>query len=185
MAPFARRRRRPSAAEHVDGIFILGDGKTTACLHFLLEGARRDEPGLIATFHESPPRLVANAAAVGLDRAPYVNHGLIRILWHAPPELLLDAWNREVLSALEQHRPKRFVIDGVTDLQRLTAHPDRLSLSRGAHHDFSSRGATTLLSAEATTVVRAPLDLPIPTLAATVENAMLLRALSCALSHIG
>jgi circadian clock protein KaiC len=32
-----------------------------------------------------------------------------------------------------------------------------------------------LLSAEATTVVGAPLDLPIPTLAATVENAVLLR----------
>ena len=153
-----------------------GAGKTTACLHFLLDGARRDEPGLIATFHESPARLVAKAAAVGLDLAPYVNQGLIRILWHAPLELLLDAWNREVLSALDQHRPKRFVIDGLTELQRLTAYPDRLPAYLAALTTIlRSRSATTLLSAEATTVVGAPLDLPIPTLAATVENAILLR----------
>jgi circadian clock protein KaiC len=153
-----------------------GAGKTTTCLHFLIEGARRGERGLIATFHESPERLIAKASAVGLDLGACVEQGLIRILWHAPLELLLDAWNRDVLNAVESHQPRRFVIDGLTELQRLTAYPERLPAYLAALTTLlRSRSATTLLSAEATTVVGAPLDLPIPTLAATVENALLLR----------
>ena len=153
-----------------------GAGKTTTCLHFLIEGARRGERGLIATFHESPERLIAKSGAVGLDLGRYVDAGLIRILWHAPLELLLDAWNRDLLNAVQAHQPMRFVIDGLTELQRLTAYPERLPAYLAALTSLlRSRGATTLLSAEATTVVGAPLDLPIPTLAATVENALLLR----------
>lgn len=127
-------------------------------------------------FTNHPLGCFAKAAAVGVDLAPYVKQGLIRILWHAPLELLLDTWNREVLSALEQHQPRRVVIDGLTELQRLTAYPERLPAYLAALTTIlRSRSATTLLSAEATTVVGAPLDLPIPTLAATVENAILLR----------
>ena len=188
--PAAQRRRLAFGIEGLDGMLrggvmqdtttlVLGSpgaGKTTTCLHFLIDGARRGERGLIATFHESPDRLIAKASAVGLDLGSYVDSGLVRILWHAPLELLLDAWNRDLLAAVEAHQPARFVIDGLTELQRLTAYPERLPAYLAALTSLlRARGATTLLSAEATTVVGAPLDLPIPTLAATVENAILLR----------
>lgn len=153
-----------------------GAGKTTTGLHFILEGARRGQKGLIATFHEPPQRLIEKAGSIGLELGRYVDDGLVRILWHAPLELLLDAWNRDVLRAVDAHKPQRFLLDGLTELQRLTAYPERLPPYLAALATvLRSSGATALLSAEATTVIGAPLDMPIPALAATVENAILLR----------
>ena len=52
-----------------------GAGKTLTGMHFVVAGAERGEPGLIAGFHESPQRLVATAAGIGLDLGRYVDAG--------------------------------------------------------------------------------------------------------------
>jgi circadian clock protein KaiC len=57
-----------------------GSGKTTVGLHFVHAGVQQGEPGLVATFHEPPSRLLMKAAGMRLDLGPYVESGQVRIL---------------------------------------------------------------------------------------------------------
>ena len=153
-----------------------GAGKTTAGLHFIVEGARRGEHGLIVTFHETPPRLTEKAEAVGLDLGSQVEAGRVRILWRPPLEVLLDAWGSEVLRLATEHRTQRLFIDAITDVERLSLFPQRLPLYLAAFtNELRARDITTLLAAEANGVVGAGLEIPLPAVSATVENILVLR----------
>jgi circadian clock protein KaiC len=153
-----------------------GAGKTTAGLHLLVEGARRGEAGLIATFHETPPRLIAKADKLGLELGPLVEAGRVRILWRPPVEVLLDAWTHEVLATVEEHSPRRLFIEAVTDLERLAVVPDRMyGFLTALSVWVRARGITTLLSADIPAVVGGQPALPEPALSASIENAILLR----------
>ena len=153
-----------------------GAGKTTAGLHLLVEGARRGEAGLIATFHETPPRLIGKAEKLGLELGPLVEADRVRILWRPPVEVLLDAWAQELLAAIEEHRPRRLFIEALTDLERLAVVPDRIfGFLTALTAEVRARGITTLLSAEVPAVVGGPPAMPQPALSASIENAILLR----------
>jgi circadian clock protein KaiC len=153
-----------------------GAGKTTAGLHFLVEGARRGEAGLIATFHETPPRLIGKADKLGLGLGPLVEAGRIRILWRPPVEVLLDAWTQDLLATIEQHRPRRLFIEALTDLERVVVIPDRIyGFLTALTAEVRARGITTLLSAEVPAVVGGQPTLPHAALSASIENAILLR----------
>ena len=153
-----------------------GAGKTTAGLHLLVEGARRGEAGLIATFHETPPRLIGNADRLGLGLGSLVEAGRIRLLWRPPVEVLVDAWTQELLAAIDEHRPRRLLIEALTDLERVMVVPDRIyGFLTALTSEMRARGITTLLSAEIPAVVGGPPALPQPALSASIENAILLR----------
>lgn len=153
-----------------------GAGKTISGLHFVVEGARRGERGLIVSFHETPPRLIGKAEMVGLDLGRQLERGQVRILWQPPVEVLLDAWTWEVLDAVAEHRPQRLFLDGITDVMRLAYPPERLSAYLAAFsNELRARNVTTLFSAEINAVASATLDIPVPALSATAENAILLR----------
>ena len=153
-----------------------GAGKTTSGLHFIVEGARRGEPGLIVSFHETPPRLVDKAEAAALELGRHVQEGRVRILWRPPLEVLLDAWGSELLAVAAEHRAQRLFVDAITDVERLTLFPPRLPLYLAAFtNELRARGMTTLLAAEANGVVGAGLEIPLPAVSATVENILVLR----------
>jgi circadian clock protein KaiC len=152
-----------------------GAGKTLSGLHFVVEGARRGEPGLVATFQESPPELVAKAAGVGLDLGRHVDAGLVRILWQPAAEQLPDAWARGLLALVAEHRPRRLSLESLAELERLLHFaPERLApFLTALVRRLSAAGVTTLLSAEVGTVVGQ--EVRVPTLSAAVDNAVLLR----------
>jgi circadian clock protein KaiC len=152
-----------------------GAGKTLSGLHFLAGGARRGEPGLVATSHESPPELVAKAAGVGLDLGRHVDAGLVRILWQPAAEQLPDAWARGLLALVAEHRPRRLSLESLGELERLLRFaPERLApFLTALIRRLSAAGVTTLLSAEVGTVVGQ--EVRVPTLSAAVDNAVLLR----------
>jgi hypothetical protein len=65
-------------------------GSATRGLHYIVEGARRGERGLIVGFHETPDRLIGKAEAIGLDLGRHVAEGRVEIRWHGGPELLAE-----------------------------------------------------------------------------------------------
>lgn len=153
-----------------------GIGKTTVGLHFVAEGAHDGERALIAGFQEAPERLVAKADGLGLDLGRQVEAGRVRILWEPSPDRPLDAWAGALLAAVAEHRPQRLVIDALTDVARLATLPERLpAFANALVHALRAREVTTIFTAEMPTVEGAALDVPLPEVAAVLDNVVLLR----------
>ena len=154
-----------------------GAGRTVTGLHFIVEGARRGESGLIVSFHETPARLISKAETIGLDLGRQVEEGRVQILWYPALELLPDAWAQEVLAAVEQQGPARLLVDSLSEVDRLLqVTPQRVPAFLAAFTGaLRPRNVTSLFTAETRTLVSAAVDIPIPALSATMENVILLR----------
>ncbi len=153
-----------------------GIGKTTLGLHFIAEGAHRDEPGLVASFGEAPDQLVSRANAFGLDLARHVDTGSVRILGHPTTELPLDAWATNLMTTISSQQPRRVMIDGLTALARLSSVADRLpGFVAALGTALRAEGIASVISAETSTVEAAELDIPLPEAVATLDNVLLLR----------
>ena len=153
-----------------------GAGKTLLGLHFLAEGARRGEPGLMASFQETAPALAATAHRAGMELGPYLASGVVQVLWRAPLELSPDAWAWQLLAAVEEQQPRRLVVDAYTDLVRLFADPQRnVPFAQALTNALRDRGVTSLFILEIDTFVGPRLDMPVPTISATMDSGILLR----------
>jgi circadian clock protein KaiC len=153
-----------------------GAGKTITGLHFMARGLEQGQRGLIVSFNETPAQIVAKADSVSLNLRPHLASGQLRVLWHPPLEVLIDAWSHEVLNAVKEHEPRRVLLDGLSDVEHQEVFPNRLpTLLAALANELSFRGITTLLTAENRALVGANLDVPLPAPSATVENVILLR----------
>ncbi len=100
----------PGAATLVAG--PSGSGKTLIGLHFVVSGARRGEPGIIATLQENPTQLERVAQGFGWSLA----EDGIELLYRSPVNLLVDQWVYELLATLERTGARRILIDSLGDL---------------------------------------------------------------------
>ncbi|HKG28611.1 MAG TPA: ATPase domain-containing protein [Thermomicrobiales bacterium] len=153
-----------------------GAGKTLLGLSYLLEGARRGERGLLAGFHETEAGLMSTAARIGLDLQGAIESGLIDIQWEPPLELSADAWAWRLLTAVEEHRPRRVFIDALTDIQRFIASPQRMpTFTAALTNELRALGTTVLIATEIDAYVDEQLVVPIPAASATMDNGLLVR----------
>jgi circadian clock protein KaiC len=100
----------PGAATLVAG--PSGSGKTLIGLHFVVSGASRGEPGIIATFQENPTQLQRIAQGFGWSLAA----DGIELLYRSPVDLYVDQWVYELLAAIERTGARRVMIDSLGDL---------------------------------------------------------------------
>ena len=89
-----------------------GAGKTLMGLHFVVSGARRGEPGIIATLQENPTQLARVAQGFGWSLA----EDGIELLYRSPVDLYIDQWVYELLAAIEGTGAQRVLIDSLGDL---------------------------------------------------------------------
>lgn len=153
-----------------------GAGKTLLSLHFLAEGARRGEPGLIASFAEPPGVLAATADRLGLGLGEHLASGLVGSCWQPALEGSPDAWAWELLAIVAAHRPRRLVIDAFTDLARLFADPTRaVQFADALTNALCDHGVTALIVLEIDAFTSPELVAPIPQLSGVMDNGLLLR----------
>jgi circadian clock protein KaiC len=90
-----------------------GSGKTLMGLHFIFDGARRGEPGVIATFQENAAQLerIVNAFGWSLEEEG------VELLYRAPVDLYLDEWVHQLLETVQTTGAKRIMIDSLGDLR--------------------------------------------------------------------
>lgn len=152
-----------------------GAGKTLLGLKFIEAGLRRGERCLYFGFYETPERLLAKAAHVGIDLDEFVEGGSLRVIWHPPIEQILDELAAQLLADARARDVRRIFIDGIEGFRDAAAYPHRvpgflialMAMLRGF-------GATTMVTEEASSpaVDARP---PIEDLSAVVENLILMR----------
>src|SRR5438270_4962052 len=114
---------------------VPGSGKTTLALQFLLEGARRGEPGLYVTLSETREELRAVARSHGWSLDPLALCELIPSeaslqpdaqyqMFH-PSEVELNETTRAVLAEVERTKPSRIVFDSLSEMRLLAQNPLR------------------------------------------------------------
>lgn len=151
-----------------DRVYLLegnpGTGKTTAAMSFLMEGARRDENSLYITLSETEDELRATAESHGWDLSG------IDIFELVPPESLLDEQQQQsllyssdlelgettrmIFERVEAHKPKRVVIDSLSEIRLLAQSSLRYRRQVLAlKHYFAKHGATVLMLDDLTTDV--------------------------------
>jgi circadian clock protein KaiC len=132
-----------------------GTGKTTFSLQFLLEGVRRGEPGLYVTLSETEAELRAVARTHGWSLDSLELFELVpeagldpdqeQTLLH-PSEVELGETVRGVMERVDALKPKRVVLDSLSELRLLAQNPLRYRRQILAlKHFFSSRDCTVLV----------------------------------------
>ncbi|MYM82312.1 AAA family ATPase [Duganella sp. FT50W] len=133
-----------------------GTGKTTLALQFLNEGVRRGEPALYVTLAETAVELRSVAQSHGWDIGGMHIEEIIPdekaldpdqqyTIFH-PSEIELGITTQRILAAVDQHQPRRVVLDSLSELQLLAGSPLRYRRQVLALKQYlSSRQCTTLL----------------------------------------
>jgi circadian clock protein KaiC len=93
-----------------------GTGKTLLGLHFLVEGARRGEPGVLFTLEETPDQLRDIASKFPFGFATLEQKGLVHLRYTAPIELSTDRFLHETRREVGRLGARRVVIDSLTSL---------------------------------------------------------------------
>ncbi|WP_433706324.1 ATPase domain-containing protein [Paraburkholderia sacchari] len=134
-----------------------GTGKTTIALRFLITGAQAGEPGLYITLSETEKELRNGALSHGWRLGEN-----IEVFEVVPPESLLDPdlqqsllypsdlelgeTTRAILGAFERVKPRRVVLDSLSEIRLLAQSSLRYRRQILAlKHYFSRFGATVLL----------------------------------------
>ena len=98
-----------------------GVGKTLIGLHFIFQGAKRGQTGVIATLQENRTQLSRIVQGFGwsLD-----NEG-VHLMARSPVDVNIDEWVYELLDLIEKTGAKRVVIDSLADLYFTIGDPVR------------------------------------------------------------
>lgn len=132
-----------------------GTGKTTLGLGFLLAGAAQGEAGLYITLAETEVELRAVAATHGWSLDPVTLLEMVpadglgedqeQTLLH-PSEVELGETVRAIMAEVAARRPRRVVIDSLSELRMLAQSPVRYRRQILAlKHFFASRHCTVLV----------------------------------------
>jgi circadian clock protein KaiC len=93
-----------------------GTGKTLLGLHFVVEGARRGEPGVLFTLEETPDQLRDIASRFPFDLAALERKGLVHLRYVPPIELSTDRFLHEVRREVARVGARRVVVDSLSTL---------------------------------------------------------------------
>lgn len=155
-----------------------GVGKTMMGLHFIAQGLELGEACLIVGFHESPDTLVHKAQRIGLNIAPHLVSGLLKIMWQLPLEILIDDIASRMLADMGARKVSRLLIDGAEGLDNLVMHPER---SRGylvaLTNEFRLHGVTVYITQQLSYFKRSTPEVT-PSSSVLYENVMLLEYFS-------
>jgi circadian clock protein KaiC len=114
---------------------VPGSGKTTLAMQFLLEGVRRHEPVHYVTLSETKEELADTMASHGWTLDGISVHELVPkengfqpdeqyTMFH-PSEVELNQTTENILAEVERLKPRRVVLDSLSELRLLAGNPLR------------------------------------------------------------
>jgi len=128
-----------------------GTGKTLLGLQFLLEGARRGEPGILFTLEETADQLRGIARGFGWDLQALERVGLFTFSYTSPVELSTDAFLNRARQLAERVKARRAVLDSLTSMGLGVSSPRRFKeLVYSMTKHFRALGVTFNMNMEVT-----------------------------------
>ena len=98
-----------------------GSGKTLMGLHFIFNGARAGDAGVIATLQENPVQLERIASGFGWG----LQEPAVELMYRSPVDVYIDEWVYDLLDTVERVGARRVLIDSLSDLQSGAPDPIR------------------------------------------------------------
>lgn len=152
-----------------------GAGKTVLSLHFLAEGARQGERGLMISFQENPEQLILRAQQFGIGEQ-IGRQQLTEILFLSPVELDLDIAAARIREAVESRNVRRVVIDSVAEFEFAERDPERFDDFLASLVGYlRGREVTTLMTREITQLFGSEISITSRGLSFIVDNIIMLR----------
>jgi circadian clock protein KaiC len=127
-----------------------GSGKSVLASEFISEGARRDEPGIIAVFEKRPNEYSQDSpSGQRFDRL--VREGKVAILHTRPLDLSIDEMLSEVVDAIHRVKARRLVIDSLSGFELALAPTFREDFRESLYRMvtvLTGMGITMMMTAE-------------------------------------
>lgn len=90
-----------------------GSGKTLMGLHFVVNGARQGQPGVIASLQENPTQLERVLHGFGWS----LTEPNVEVMYRSPVDIYIDEWVHELLELVDRTGARRVLIDSLADLR--------------------------------------------------------------------
>lgn len=128
-----------------------GSGKTTLGLHFLAEGVKEGENGLLVTFEHFPEQLYRDASSIGFDLEKWEKEGKVKVMFTSPEsfQAFLMEVDGDFDSMVLESDLKRVFIDSISHFERII--PEKGKLREGVYSLFNAlkrHSLTTIVSQE-------------------------------------
>jgi circadian clock protein KaiC len=123
-----------------------GSGKTSFGGAFAIESCKRGEPCLFFSYEESSGQLVQNLLSIGIDLAPWIEKGLLKIMSLRPSFLGLELHLLDVYKLVDSFKPKAVVVDPLTSLLGEGDEREVSSMITRMIDLFKSRSITTFFT---------------------------------------
>lgn len=94
-----------------------GAGKTLMGLHFIFNGARLGEPGIVATLQENPVQLQRIVRGFGWS----LDEPGVEVMYRSPVDIYVDEWVYDLLRLAEETGARRILLDSLPDLRMTTS----------------------------------------------------------------
>jgi len=154
-----------------------GTGKTLLSLHFIVEGARVGEPGVMVTFEEHPREHERKARGFGWDLRAMEGKGLLKMIYLRPTDLSVDEVLYRVHEATLELKAKRVVINSISGFEASIVPSERQDFREALYRmqaTLSAHGVTTVLTNEMPDIVGG-FRLSTEGFSILVDNAIVLR----------
>jgi len=122
-----------------------GSGKTLMGLHFVMNGARQGQPGVIATMQENPTQLQRVLAGFGWS----LHEPNVEVMYRSPIDIYIDEWVYDLMDTVERTKARRVLIDSLADLRISAADEVRFhEFTYSIVQRFSRQGVSVLMTSE-------------------------------------
>jgi len=121
-----------------------GTGKTTTGMHFILEGARKGEPGLIVTFEENAAQLRRNAASFGWDLKSLEEDGMLYIQYPAHEDVYAGESLLRIHDCTTEFGVERVLLDSINGFDDFSSDGDGVEYIQKLSRYLKSRNVTTV-----------------------------------------
>jgi circadian clock protein KaiC len=129
-----------------------GIGKTTLGLQFIVEGARRHEPGLYVSLEEGPAQLLQTAEGLGLPLQQAMDSGLVEVVYLSSEYVRASQFLTLLDDKIRSQRTRRLVIDSISHMAR-EGQGSFGQLLYAMVMRFKASGVTSVLTLESDSMV--------------------------------
>ena len=122
-----------------------GSGKTLMGLHFVVNGARQGQPGVIASLQENPTQLGRILQGFGWS----LTEPNVKVMYRSPVDIYIDEWAHDLLETVADTGAQRVLIDSLADLRMSAGDEIRFrEFIYSLVQRFSRQGVSVLMTFE-------------------------------------